>query len=344
MQLEDEDLAAAADTLTTLRLHNEGPFVVSREAQLAAKLRRREEACQALARVCTMPCESSAPVRVAVAALTEAGWPDAAERVLESKLDDEQAHPVVAGHWAYLRGSARTPAAQIACRNWLKAASRAARRRGPIWMRLFENGHSTVAKRFVLAHRGWLRSRTTTWGLGGWALARLREFRLVAEWHADWRERDDAEPWMLVNAVEALRATGRDAEAAEISRRALSLPAANGRHLHHLWLAVDDVCQGRIAEARQHMVHARSAPLDEDFEFLATLVEGVAEVAQASRAQLAGVFRQVRRRLDTARAHYTAYRFEPARMRVYRRCLFVLARRRGGLGAWIWWALMRLVS
>ena len=49
---------------------------------------------------------------------------------------------------------------------------------------------------------------------------------------------------MLANVAESLRALGRDAEAAEVSRRALAMPASERQSRHRLWLAIDAACEG----------------------------------------------------------------------------------------------------
>ena len=45
------------------------------------------------------------------------------------------------------------------------------------------------------------------------------------------------------------------------------------------------------------------------------------------------MFRQVSKRMDRARNEYAAFPHEPARRRLYRRCLRQVARQRGGIAA-----------
>lgn len=335
MQLADEDFTGAAETLAILRRHTEGPFVVAREIELAVKQGSQPTACEHLAALCVTPCESSTPLSMAVQAFTDAKWQPQALQVLNQALDDPQSHPDVCGHWGWLNGKG-----QYDCGPRLRElAERGKAAQGAFqayFDALFAEHSDRAALRFLTENRGWLRERTFTWGLGGWALTHLREFKQAAEWLADWRQRPDAEPWMLVNAAEGLRFLRRDAEAAEVSHYALTLPPAHGQHLHHLWLAADAVCQRQLEQAQQHLPEVRTRDLDEDYEFLATVVEGVVEMATAPRAQLRLVFRKVRQRVDKSRAGYTGYVKEPARQRVYRRCLIELARYRGGLAAWLW--------
>ena len=52
-----------------------------------------------------------------------------------------------------------------------------------------------------------------------------------------WRR--DAQPWMLINLVLALRSLGDDAQANRVSRMALELPSDYTSNYHRLWLALD---------------------------------------------------------------------------------------------------------
>src|SRR5688500_8437006 len=94
-------------------------------------------------------------------------------------------------------------------------------------------------KAFVQRNDSWMRNTTFTWGTAGYVLCAARDYRGTTEWMADWRERSDAEPWMLVNAVEGFQATGREREAAEVTQFGLTLPPGYGQHLMEMWKGID---------------------------------------------------------------------------------------------------------
>lgn len=344
LQFEDGDLAAAAETIATLRTHSGSPFVTAREARLAAKRVLRDEACHALRRVATTPCDSPWPVSATIEALVDAGWEDAARQTLEDLLFDEAAQVEVGPQWVRLCTSRR---------DW-KCAERLPKlcECGEIGLRatytyveaLLQSGNAQKLKAFIRKNKNWLRARTFTWGAAGYGLTGLRAYRLAAQWQSDWRDRDDIEPWMLVNVAEGLRAVGRGAEAVEASRFALSLPPAYGQHLHHLWLATDEVLEGNVAAAKEHLESADVDSLDDDYQFLLTMIEGIVEMAAAPPEQAGRVFREARRRIVRARAAYKAYPREVARRLAYRRSLAALARHRGTLGARLWFCFRWLAS
>src|SRR5262249_51611486 len=69
-----------------------------------------------------------------------------------------------------------------------------------------------------------LRATTRGWGKAGCAWAGVHDYARAVEWMADWPQRSDAEPWMLINLAIALRSLQRDADARQVHERALSLP------------------------------------------------------------------------------------------------------------------------
>lgn len=207
-----------------------------------------------------------------------------------------------------------------------------------------ESNTAQKLKRFVRKNRRWLGERTFTWGSAGYGLTGLREYRLAARWQSDWRDREDTEAWMLVNVAEGLRATGREAEAVEASRFALTLPPAFGQHLHQLWLAVDETLEGNLPAAKERLENVDVESLDDDYQFLLTMVEGIVAVAEALPDQAGRVFREARKRMVRAREAYKTYPLEPARRSTYRRSLAALAKHRGTLGAKLWFCFRWIVS
>ena len=151
---------------------------------------------------------------------------------------------------------------------------------------------------------------------------------------------------MLVNVVEALRNTGGDAEAADASRKALEMPPSQGQHLHRLWLAADAVASGDFNLAADYLEDTGDEQLDKDYEFLATCVRAVIEMADADSGEAGQVFTRVSAELDAARSNYSheSMRQEPARRRAFQTAVSQLAKIRGTLYAklWGWWT--RLMS
>src|SRR5260370_39483258 len=81
---------------------------------------------------------------------------------------------------------------------------------------------------------------TMTWGSIGSNFSGHDDEACV-EWLSDWKERDDAQPWMLINLALAWRGLGRFKEANRVNRFAFEnlVPDYTSR-FHELWLTVDE--------------------------------------------------------------------------------------------------------
>lgn len=341
--LEDDQLQAAAEVLAKMEKHIGGPFVGARAVQLAAKRSDISEAQQELARVCTTPCPSPWPVNVSVDAMIEAGWERAVRELLDQLLDAPEVQDDVGMQWGRLRG-------QLADRN-CEGRLPELIGRGEIGNMatygyidgLLQAGKGAALKDFIRQNAEWLRAGDYTWGAAGFGLAGLREYGLALDWMKDWKQRQGAEPWMLVNTVEALRAAELDAEAVEASQRALDMPPAYGQHLHHIWLAADGVLSGELESANDHLNCTGGENLDTDYEFMVVLIESILELALAESGERAKAFAEIKQRFAKLRSLYEPYKEEPARRRFYRNCVALAAQIQGGFGAklWAWFRLLK---
>lgn len=335
LQFEDGKLADAAVTLGTLDKFIPGPLVDARGAQLAAKQGDKATTLNRLRSVCSKPCEIPWPVEAAVEAAVNAGWTNEAEETLTVALSQPDPPPVVGRFWVQL-GTKRG----WQCEEKLPALVE----KGEIGLEathaylkaIRDSGERRRLQRFMDQYGEMLSSHTFLWGSVGWVLTAFRDYHGAANWMADWRRREDARPWMLVNTVEGLRNTSRERVAAECSRHALTL-TGNGRHLHHLWLAGDAALAGDYAAAQEHLEQSHAEPLDEDYAFLEVITQCVVELGRATPEARRSLFPQIKARLDDAKAKYQAYNLEPARERMYRQALLTLAKLRGGLMVWIWY-------
>lgn len=336
LQVEDEDFDAATLTLNTLRQHSESPFVMARQVQLASKQDDKAAAIDALRNVCLVRSETAGTVAGCVDAMVEAGWTADVHEVLEKQLTEAGVNPEVGAVWSKLCVTRRQWPEDQKLRELAALGDVGLRAVYGYVRALREAEDQPRLLRFIQKNENWLREKTFTWGSVGYALTAFRRYAEAARWHRDWRDRDDAEPWMLVNAVEGFRDAGQNAEAVAASRHALSLPPSNGIHLHHLWLACDAALAGETESAKQHLRHVYVEPLDDDYRFLELLVAAVIEMAEASPEDRVRVFREVKLRIDKALSQYKAFRHEPARRRAYRQSVLQIANYRGGLGAKLW--------
>ena len=318
-QMEVGNLAGAAETLRRLRLHSTTHFVLARAVQLSAKEGKLEESLDLLQQVCVSAPDAQWPVTASCEAIRAMGDQAAFQvrAVLRELLKAPETDAFVGAQWVEMSLAAKAPALGEyvqELRGSTAAASQAAHSLLVHWAQTNQRSELT---RFVSKNRDWLRASDTLWGAVGYAWTTVRAWTDGVTWMSDWRDRQDARPWMLVNTAECLRAVGRDAVAVACSRHALELPPDNGSRLHELLLIADAACAGDLEYARQRLPAVTDPEsLDLDYRFLLELVQTILEVADSAEADRGRAFRRAMRRMDAACNEYALHLpHEPSRQR-----------------------------
>jgi hypothetical protein len=183
----------------------------------------------------------------------------------------------------------------------------------------------------------------------GYALLTLGYQRLSRWWLADWHERRDWEPWMLVNLVLACQAVGRFAQAATVAheghtaiRRALRGGAATELSLRYEVLVASEAAFAAPAEdalARLERIEPTALIPSEAFRL------DLAKAVATARAGGQGAFGRSRTRLAAAVRASPQFHRIPWLRRCHRRAVFAIGREFGilgrlwGMGAatsWFW--------
>jgi cellulose synthase operon protein C len=343
-QFADGELDDAAATLAKWKERESDEFVVAREVQLAARRADRAGALKGLKDLCVAKADSTWPLDAATAAMRDAGWEVEVEAVLAEALRSDEVHPHAAELWVE-RWAAR--------RDWGKARRLGALLgRGEVGRRALvayvKGAGKAKAKGLVRAcarrYGGRLRGDGLSWGMTGYALTNVHDYRGAAAWLADWDQRQDVQPWVLLNLVLSLRALGRDAEANRASRRALELPPDGTTANHSVWLAFDEAVGGNRAEAAKRLAALDASRLDATHRYLHGLIEAVLSVQQAAAADRGAAFKQARQKLSgLALSGALPSEDRPAVRHAYRLCVRRLAHDRGGWTAELWGVLRELV-
>lgn len=341
LQVEDGEWEEAEGTLTDLELHVGGRYVLARRIQMAAHQESLYHARRALQTLCTTPAENEDPwpLRHALDVMQGANWLREMDEVVTGSLEAPDVDPHVGELWSRV---------QVLRRSWFSGRRlEALVQQGEIgrhalqgWvLALIDAGEIARFRSFVAENENWLGADTLPWGTTCMGWAACRDYAAGRSWAESWESHPDAEPWMLVNVAEIFRNTGDDELGARVNRRALELPPDNTESLHALWLAVDDVRRDELEEAFEQLQRVNPDALDNDYQFLLTMIEAELVLASSSPDERAEVSRECRHRIDELVRDYKVLRLEPARRRVYRHCLAATARRSGGLGPllWSWW-------
>jgi tetratricopeptide (TPR) repeat protein len=343
LQLEDGDLGGAAATLALLREHVGGEWVLARAVRLAVRQGDPAAARERLRELCLFPSESGRALAAAAGEMDEKGWTREAEAVYEEVLEHPEAQPLVGELWVRARvkradwsfaDRLRTLRVQgkigyAATAAYLEALG-TAKRKGPL-------------RSFLREYRDALRVDTGTWASAGFALLSIDDNREAVAWLADWEDRPDVQPWMLLHYALGLRCLGRGAEASAVGRTALSLPDEDGSVVPHaLWLALDEALARDTAAAAGRLAGTDAAALDPYCRFLYSLVQAMLGVQGTETRLRASAFPAARKRMAEARTAKPDYWKDSLLRRTYTLSAWRVANDVGGLWAAVW-ALLQFI-
>jgi hypothetical protein len=339
MELADGEVEAAARTLEQLKVHSSGPFVDSREVELAARRENRKAAVTALERLCVSEAnQSDWPLRTADRTFAAAGWARHARAVYSKALEKPGVNPLVGTLWVE-RSTAIHHRWQVARRlGALLNKGDVGQRVAVAYLTALGRARASwPTRRAVRRHRGPFRADGQCWGSVGYALTSTGRHRDAVKWLADWPQRAGVQPWMLLNLVLSLRALGRDEEASSAGLRASELAEDATIAKHKIWLALDDVLSGRAEEAAKRLDGIDASGFQTIYRYLfglATILLDLARACPDARQQM----RKLKRRelASLGRSHaMTPADFDFVR-HTYHRALRMIAAYHGRIFGAFW--------
>ena len=330
LQIEDGALEGAADTLKELR--RELPEAATRllAMRLALAQDRTDDALATLEAIAAVSPADWSLLEQAGDLLAKNGRGLSLQRWLERA---RARGPVSAG-LAYLWG-ARAEVGFLSrwrqLARWRRQTGEDAGEVGVLGTlgyveRLGASGSAGELRWFVRLQRAALRADTRLWGAVGYAFLARNLGQQGLRWLADWRDRPGVEPWMLQNAVTALRDAGRDDEAREASQAALALPWDGAVMFHRRWLALEAALAEPFEEASRVVAIAPAPEQSADAVIVAMARAALAIRSEEVPAELRTGL--VRGYLEQAAGDDASAAARPFARRLRRR-IAELARRRG---------------
>jgi tetratricopeptide (TPR) repeat protein len=342
--MTDGDLEESARTLERLRGHGDRVPLLSSEVRLEAARCHHDPALHAMAELCADPQVAPGMLERAFAALLDAGWAGDAAALVGKALEAPNVNREVGSAWVR-QCVARGNTSYTQYLDDLAGRGEAGRR--TLVAHAVALGNAKKRRPLL----GWMRTyrdlfREDTWGWGtiGYALSLADADHAVVAWMPDWAAHADAEPWMLINLVLALRGLGRLAEARRVGEHTLKVLRPDyTTPYHEVWLTLDEAVDGDTAAAAQRLAAMDQRKLDDYYQVIRTLAECVLQVRQASPPERGGAFNEARRRLLALAARSEPIQHDRALRAAYRRCVRRLAADRGGLKAALWGWRRRLL-
>jgi hypothetical protein len=306
-----------------------------RRVRIAIARNNPEQTCEAMTRVLRLPESGSAldevfaePMPRAVAAAVGAlmtEWvmrAEAGRDVGSAWLRHVGGQLSTRRLWRRLAEMPRGSAAQIAA---LQTYVESLTKRGDrlmLWLLL----------RF---RRNLLRASTRTWGSVSFALLRMGRWRRTVRWMSDFRQRRDAESWMLWNLSIAARVRRRHELAAEVNERALSLAEDVTTHRHRLRLACWRALRGDPSRAVRLLADSEGPPWSHTDRFVADVARALLTWRERD-GDTRERFGQLAAELRAAYAQFERQGGGREGHAIYRAVIREAARTLGGLGGLIW--------
>lgn len=354
LQLEDRDLDEAEGTLSALERRGETHDVLAAKAMLQAARGDKEQAVLCFTRLCDDPKASDWSLRNAADALDHQASRKQVDSILHRRLAASEPSVALArlwvqrqttrGRWRLHRrlaalqtdGEAGRQAVlcYLDCLGEAVQRARAARDvTGPLWLR-YHFG------RLLKRHRHWLREDVDGWGKVGYVLTNIGRPDAVIEWLGDWRQRPNAESWMLYNLVLMLHRKERFDEAFDVIRHSIAL--RHGDDLYEafcLWAAFEEALRGNLARAEGHLA---TLPVEQVKDYrrpVQSMTQLLIQVKSPGRADKAALLGTVETTLRSAFVSQRPFAAEHYARASYRRFLRVVA---GDLDSvtlklWGWW-------
>jgi tetratricopeptide (TPR) repeat protein len=335
--LGDSAFDEAAKVLDGLRTRDCQEQVLLRDVQLAAGRANREAAAAALRQLYILATADPGLVHQATQTVLKAGWPLVCEEAMQAALAAPTVNPFVGKVWVDV---------QVAQGRWS-----CGKRLDELLARGDVGLHALVAYvealgqakrrwqlgRYLRRYRDRLRAQAWSWGTAGYALGTAGAFRKAVAWMEDWSQRGDLEPWMLLNQALYLRYLGRDEEAHQVNRAALDLPLRDWASSPHvIWVALGEVLTGAGEPPADRLRQVDPATLDPYYLCLYFLVEALLLSQQATVDERQVAFVKAREWLRQAVHAYPACYEDRVLRRFYRRCVWRIAKNRGGVRAFLW--------
>ncbi len=167
----------------------------------------------------------------------------------------------------------------------------------------------------------------------------LGKFREAEKWLGDWKSRSRAEPRMLHNLVWVLQRKGRDAEANEIIRHAVTLAGRDSTHVRfRIWVAMEEALAGNVLAATEQVAGLQGKDLAEYDRKLRDLVAVLLEFQPPDQSK--GRFNKTHR--QKLRDFLNANRGNKTMIRVFCRSTRLIARQSGSGWPIVWGYSQRL--
>jgi len=354
LQISSGEVTAATETLNRLCRGGNTDETLACSVDLAIAQQEPTRAMELFGDLCSREAAKEWSIVTAVKALNTRGLRHSVDKLIDERLSKISPPPALAEFWVD-RQIQRGRWGLHSRLNSLKAEGQAGRRAVLRYLdRLGNHAHAARQRkdlitplrlryhlwRLLASHRFWLQSDVEGWGKVGYVLTCIGRPAPVIAWLSDWKNRPQAESWMLYNLVIMLHRKGHYEESLEIIRHAVTL--RHNKDLYETfraWTAFEEALAGNFAAAERHLVSLPAEDISEQLRPLQVMTQLLLAQPVKSADQASNIVGTIRSRLRSAFGQRRPYETDQYTRDGYARFIGAAARAGGGmrLRMWGWW-------
>jgi tetratricopeptide (TPR) repeat protein len=349
--LRDREADAAEKILNILTRSGENHQTVSCAVELACVRGQFDKALELFAKLCSLSDAEHWTIGNAAAALDRGKCQRNVDRELERCLAGNKASPGLADLWVERQVKRGRWGLHKQLRN-LTVGGEARRRAVLVYLGFIGEAFQKARQkqdvtdplrfryhfwRLLRTHRSWLQGDVEGWGKVGYVLTCIGRPGPVIDWLGDWRNRPNAESWMLYNLVIMLQRKKQYEQTREIIRYAVNLRHGDEFHdVFRLWAAFEEGLQGNMEEAQAHLAALPAKILRASLEPIRVMTQILIQIRQPA-ADRKDLLQTIKSRLRSAFG--TTHPCNNVRYvrDGYGRFLRAASKELNGLALWGWW-------
>ncbi len=286
MQIAKKRFKHASELLDSCEPHSKAPDFRLRRLQIAVRTRQRNETAQIIRGIVTDESLQDDLVRKAIQEN------DADLRtILKEAVQAGTLHRIAAANYVRMLLDQVNPAAAIEV---IKAmAAKQESNAVPAAYTFLDLSAARERREWFDAFRrafpGWNQRNTEVWGIEGYCLLTQKRYHECADLLGNWANRDQVQPWMLLNLTLALRNLQRDADAALVNEYVIGMPRDHSTASHQVWVAYDLAIAGKLEKADRLISGVKFDELNEAHQQIGRLAWAL---VVARREQMTGNWRR----------------------------------------------------
>jgi tetratricopeptide (TPR) repeat protein len=350
LQLEDDELDAAAETLAHQQTHlppeSQG-YLTTRALQLACRRGEQQQALACFHQLSRDPRENRWYFDTAIDAFREAGWQDLLEVTFDELVQDLTGiNPACATVWAerqHQGKSAEWHLSNHSIERLLQMGVAGHRVVDDYLGYLHDLGSVVRLGRLIKHHSHELRQDPQTLASVGYIFAAQQRYKENVAWMHGWREMRELPTWALNNFAISLRELGMWDQQYEVLQRMRPIARDELADAVRLWLGLESALRGNIDTAKElYALIDDTERLSSDNFFAYQLLQAVLAFERSSQHPLEQRLQQVIATLRHGHHDYHGLIHNIMLWRLQHRVLWQLAQRMAPLPGtlYYWWRMM----